>query len=65
MPVMDPDRHKDSGEMYSPDDQGNTHQWMRPHDFPCRGCPMHWQMSERDGEDLSGRVCPDVGGGDG
>ena len=22
MPVMDPDRHKDSGEMYSPDDQG-------------------------------------------
>ena len=21
MPVMDPDRHKDSGEMYSPDDQ--------------------------------------------
>ena len=22
MPVMDPDRHEDSGEMYSPDDQG-------------------------------------------
>ena len=22
MPVMDPDRHKDSGEMYSPDEQG-------------------------------------------
>ena len=22
MPVMDPDRHDDSGEMYSPDDQG-------------------------------------------
>ena len=22
MPVMDPDRHKDLGEMYSPDDQG-------------------------------------------
>ena len=22
VPVMDPDRHKDSGEMYSPDDQG-------------------------------------------
>ena len=22
MPVIDPDRHKDLGEMYSPDDQG-------------------------------------------
>ena len=22
MPVMNPDRHEDSGEMYSPDDQG-------------------------------------------
>ena len=22
MPVMDPNRHEDSGEMYSPDDQG-------------------------------------------
>ena len=22
MPVMDPDRHEDLGEMYSPDDQG-------------------------------------------
>ena len=25
--------------------KGNTRHWMRPHDFPCRGCLTHWQTS--------------------
>ena len=24
--------------------KGSTRHWMRPHDFPCRGCPMCLQM---------------------
>ena len=32
MPVMDPDRHKDSGEMYSLDDQG---EYMPLDKTPC------------------------------
>ena len=40
VPVMDSDRHKDSGET----NKGNTCHWMAPQDLLCKGCPMHWQM---------------------
>ena len=45
MPVMDPNRCEDSGEMYSPDEQGEyTLLDETPQIFQCRGCPTHWQM---------------------
>ena len=42
---MDSDRHEDSGEMYSPDEQGKYMPLDGAPRFLCRGCPMHWQMS--------------------
>ena len=44
MPVMDPNRRKGLGEMYSPDDQGEyTSLDEAPH-FSLQGLLMHWQM---------------------
>ena len=45
MPVMDPDRCEDSGEMYSPDDQGEYMSLDETLQFSLQGLSDCWRTS--------------------
>ena len=65
MPVMDPDRREDSGEIYAPDDQGEYTSLDETPRFSLQGLFDALADRGRDGEDLSGRIHPDIGSDDG
>ena len=66
MPVMDPNRHEDSGEMFSPDNQGEYTSLDETPQFSLQGLSDALaDVGGRDRADFSRRICPDIGSDNG